>query len=198
MKIGILALQGAFKEHMNIFVRLGVEVCQVKLAEDLEGLDGLVIPGGESTTIGKLAVRYGLMTPLRHFAEHRSVWGICAGMILMAKRIETDQPWLGFMDMTVSRNAFGRQVDSFEIDLIVKGIDGETSFSFPAVFIRAPKVTRVGENVTVLATYGEDPVLVQQNHFLAASFHTELDNDTRLLEYFLRNFCSTPTNPNVY
>ena len=187
MKIGILALQGAFKEHMKIFVRLGVDVCQVKLAEDLEGLDGLVIPGGESTTIGKLAVRYGLIKPLRHFAEHRSVWGICAGMILMAKRIETDQPWLGFMDMTVSRNAFGRQVDSFETGLTVEGIDGEKSFSFPAVFIRAPKVVDTWGEARIIARLDRHTaVAVRQKKHLTTAFHPELTDDTRMHQYFLK------------
>ena len=187
MKIGILALQGAFKEHMNIFMRLGVDVCQVKLAEDLEGLDGLVIPGGESTAIGKLVVRYGLVTPLRQFAEHRSVWGICAGMILMAKRIENDQPWLGFMDMTVSRNAFGRQVDSFETGLTVEGIDGEKSFSFPAVFIRAPKVMQTWGEARIIAHLDRHTaVAVRQERHLATAFHPELTDDTRLHQYFLK------------
>jgi 5'-phosphate synthase pdxT subunit len=187
MKIGILALQGAFKEHMNIFVRLGVDVCQVKLAEDLDELDGLVIPGGESTTIGKLSVRYDLVTPLRHFAEHRSVWGICAGMILMAKRIEADQPWLGFMDMAVSRNAFGRQVDSFETGLTIKGIDGEKSFSFPAVFIRAPKVVDIWGDASIIARLDRHTaVAVRQQKHLATAFHPELTDDPRMHQYFLR------------
>ena len=187
MKIGILALQGAFQEHMNIFARLGVDACPVKLAEDLQGLDGLVIPGGESTTIGKLTVRYGLVTPLRHFAEQRSIWGICAGMILMAKRIETDQPWLGFVDMTVSRNAFGRQVDSFETDLTINEKDGGKSFSFPAVFIRAPKVMETWGEASIIARLdGYTAVAVRQQRHLATAFHPELTDDPRMHQYFLK------------
>ena len=119
MKIGVLALQGAFIEHIKILQNLGVEAVEVRLPGDLEGLDGLVIPGGESTTIGKLADIYGLMEPLRAFAAAKPVWGTCAGMIFMAKDIGQDQPLLGVMDVVVERNAFGRQVDSFETDLDV-------------------------------------------------------------------------------
>ena len=117
MKIGVLALQGAFLEHQVILERLGVEVVQVRLPEHLSGLDGLILPGGESTTIGKLAVQYGLMEPLRAFGREHAVWGTCAGAIFLSGDIHRDQPLLELMDITVQRNAFGRQVDSFEIDL---------------------------------------------------------------------------------
>ena len=117
MKVGVLALQGAFIEHIKMLKSLNVEAVEVRLPQDLEGLDGLIIPGGESTTIGKLAVMYDLMEPLRKFAQEKAMWGTCAGMIFMAKDIGIDQPLLGIMDIVVERNAFGRQVDSFEADL---------------------------------------------------------------------------------
>ena len=117
MKVGVLALQGAFREHINMLRELGAEAVEVRLPQDLEGLGGLIIPGGESTTIGKLAVLYDLMEPLREFAQVKPVWGTCAGMIFMAKEVGRDQPLLGVMDIEVERNAFGRQVDSFELGL---------------------------------------------------------------------------------
>jgi len=187
MKIGVLALQGAFKEHIDILTRLGVEVIEVRLGKNLEGLDGLVIPGGESTTIGKLAVLYDLVTPLRRFAESKAVWGICAGMILMAKRIKGDQPRLGIMDMAVSRNAFGRQVDSFETGVMVDGLDGDTPVPFPAVFIRAPKVIETWGAASIIARLDhQTAVAVRQQRHLATAFHPELTCDPRLHQYFLK------------
>ena len=150
MKIGVLALQGAFIEHEHMLSRLGVEAREVRLPKDLVGLDGLIIPGGESTTIGKLAVQYGLIEPLREMARSgKPMWGTCAGMIFMARDAGRDQPLLGLMDVKVKRNAFGRQVDSFEADLQVKGIEGERPFH--AVFIRAPLIESVGDGVEVLS-----------------------------------------------
>jgi len=187
MKIGVLALQGAFKEHIEIFTRIGARAFQVKLAEDLEGLDGLVIPGGESTTIGKLAVSYDLVSPLRRFAERKAVWGICAGMILMAKRIDCDQPRLGIMDMSVSRNAFGRQIDSFETGVTVDGLSNDTSAPFPAVFIRAPKVIETwGEAGVIARVDAQIIVAVRQHKHLATAFHPELTDDPRLHQYFMK------------
>jgi 5'-phosphate synthase pdxT subunit len=187
MKIGVLALQGAFKEHIDILTRLGAEVIEVRLGKNLEGLDGLVIPGGESTTIGKLAVLYDLVTPLRRFAESKAVWGICAGMILMAKRIKGDQPRLGIMDMAVSRNAFGRQVDSFETGVMVDGLDGDTPVPFPAVFIRAPKVIETWGAASIIARLDhQTAVAVRQQRHLATAFHPELTCDPRLHQYFLK------------
>lgn len=187
MKIGVLALQGAFKEHIDILTRLGAEVIEVRLGKNLEGLDGLVIPGGESTTIGKLAVLYDLVTPLRRFAESKAVWGICAGMILMAKRIKGDQPRLGIMDMAVSRNAFGRQVDSFETGVMVDGLDGDTPVPFPAVFIRAPKVIETWGEASIIARLDhQTAVAVRQQRHLATAFHPELTCDPRLHQYFLK------------
>jgi pyridoxal 5'-phosphate synthase pdxT subunit len=183
MKIGVLALQGAFIEHAKLLRELGVEVVEVRLPKDLEGLDGLIIPGGESTTIGKLAVEYGLVQPLRQFAQHKPTWGTCAGMIFLAKDIGIDrQPILGLMDIKVNRNAFGRQVDSFEVDLPVSVLEEP----FHAVFIRAPLVTETGSGVDVLAALEDGRVVaVQQGHLLATAFHPELTHDSRLHQYFL-------------
>jgi 5'-phosphate synthase pdxT subunit len=184
MKIGVLALQGAFIEHEKVLRGLGVETREVRLPEHLEGLDGLIIPGGESTTIGKLATTYGLMQPLQDFARSKPTWGTCAGMIFLAKDIGIDrQPILGVMDIHVNRNAFGRQVDSFEADLAIKGLEGEP---FHAIFIRAPIVTAVEPGVDVLATLEDGRIVaVQEGRLLATAFHPELTHDTRLHRYFL-------------
>lgn len=184
MKIGVLALQGAFIEHEKMLRALGVGTVEVRLPSDLEGLDGLIIPGGESTTIGKLAVEYGLIEPLRQFARATPTWGTCAGMIFLAKDIGIDrQPILGLMDITVNRNAFGRQVDSFEIDLPISVL-GDAPFHM--VFIRAPVVTGVSDGVDILARLADGRIIaVQQGHLLATAFHPELTDDTRLHRYFL-------------
>ncbi len=184
MRVGVLALQGAFIEHIQRLRALGVEAVEVRLPSDLEGLDGLVIPGGESTTIGKLAVAYGLIEPLRAFAAQKPTWGTCAGMIFLAKDIGIDrQPILGLMDIKVNRNAFGRQIDSFETDLAIAAIGDEP---FHAVFIRAPIVTEVGTGVDVLAQLADGRIVaVQQGRLLATAFHPELTDDPRLHEYFL-------------
>lgn len=182
--VGVLALQGDFAEHAAILKRLGVEAREVRLPADLEGLDRLIIPGGESTTITRLMERYGLVQPLRAFAAHRPVWGTCAGMIVMAKHAtDLDRETLGLMDISVVRNAFGRQVDSFEMDLTIEELEGEP---FHAVFIRAPLIKDAGPGVKVLATLeGQGIVAARQNHLLATSFHPELTRDTRLHAYFL-------------
>lgn len=182
MKIGVLALQGAFIEHIQMLHRLGVEAVEVRLPGDLEGLDGLIIPGGESTTIGKLAVMVGLMEPLRAFAAAHPVWGTCAGMIFMAKEIGLSQPLLGLMDIVVERNAFGRQVDSFEVDLPITGLEKP----FPAVFIRAPKLIAANNGTQVLARLADGTaVAAQEGHWLVTSFHPELTDDPSLHAYFL-------------
>ena len=183
MKIGVLALQGAFIEHIQMLAQLGIEAVEVRLPAHLAGLDGLIIPGGESTTIGKLADSYGLIEPLRLFAKTKPTWGTCAGMIFLAKDIGIDeQPILAAMDIQVNRNAFGRQIDSFETDLTIKGLDGEP---FHAVFIRAPVVTQAGETVSVLARLDDGRIAaVRQGHLLATAFHPELTADLRLHAYF--------------
>lgn len=194
MKVGVLALQGAFLEHEKMLQSLGAETAQVRLPADLAGLDALIIPGGESTTIGKLAVQFGLIEPLRDFAREKPTWGTCAGMIFLAKDIGTDrQPLLGLMDIRVNRNAFGRQIDSFETDLPIKGLEGDP---FHAVFIRAPVMTHaLSSDVEVLAQLppaADSPhaaariVAAQQGHWLVTAFHPELTQDSRLHEYFLR------------
>ena len=185
MKIGVLALQGAFIEHEVVLERLGVEAVEVRLPKDLEGLDGVIIPGGESTTIGKLAVQYQLIQPLRDMARSgRAVWGTCAGLIFMAKDVRRDQPLLGLMDVTVQRNAFGRQVDSFEADLEVKDIDGTRPFH--GIFIRAPLIESVGDGVEVLARIDAAIVAARQSNLLVTSFHPELAGDDRFHQYFLK------------
>ncbi len=183
MKIGVLALQGAFIEHEKMLKGLGAETVQVRLPGQLDDLDGLIIPGGESTTIGKIAVQYGLIEPLRQFAATRPTWGTCAGMIFLAKDIGSDrQPLLGVMDIHVNRNAFGRQIDSFETELPIIGL----ATPFHAVFIRAPLVTAVEPGVTVLATLDDGRIVaVEQGHLLATAFHPELTGDSRLHAYFL-------------
>jgi 5'-phosphate synthase pdxT subunit len=185
MKVGVLALQGAFIEHEQRLREVQVEPVEVRLPEDLEGLDGLIIPGGESTTIGKLAAEYGLIEPLRQFAQNKPTWGTCAGMIFLAKDIGNDrQPLLGLMNVKVNRNAFGRQIDSFETDLKIDPLGDEP---FHAVFIRAPVVTEVGAGVNVLSTLPDGRIVaVQQGHLLATAFHPELTNDKRLHRYFVQ------------
>jgi pyridoxal 5'-phosphate synthase pdxT subunit len=189
MKIGVLALQGAFIEHEKMLQRLGVEAVEVRLPKDLEGCVGVIIPGGESTTIGKLAVQYNLIEPLREMARSgKPLWGTCAGLIFMAKDVQRDQPLLGLMDVTVQRNAFGRQVDSFEANLSIKGVDGNKLFH--AIFIRAPLIESVGAGVDVLARVEKDNqeviVAAQQGNLLVTSFHPELSNDDRFHRYFVK------------
>ncbi len=185
MKIGVLALQGAFIEHIKMLRSLGAAAVEVRLPQDLDDLDGLIIPGGESTTIGKLAVQYGLMEPLRSFAAERPVWGTCAGMIFMAREIGLDQPLLGVMDIVVERNAFGRQIDSFEVDLMIDGI-AESDRPFPAVFIRAPRLIAVGRHGQVLARLADGTaVAAREGQWLVTSFHPELSDDGRLHQYFM-------------
>ena len=184
MNVGVLALQGAFVEHETILQQLGVETTQIRMPEQLAPLDALIIPGGESTTIGKLAMTYGLIEPLRTFARHKPVWGTCAGMIFVAKNIDNDQqPLLGLADITVRRNAFGRQIDSFEANLDISVLVGKP---FPAVFIRAPVITAVEDTVDVLCVLNDRQIVAaQQGHLLMTSFHPELTHDSRLHEYFL-------------
>lgn len=185
LTIGVLALQGDFAEHEAILKRLGAATRQVRVPSDLEGLDGLIIPGGESTTITRLMDMYGLREPLRAFAGERPVWGTCAGAIVMAKdATDLDRDPLRIMDIEVVRNAFGRQVDSFETDLRFEEIDGEPVH---AVFIRAPLIRSVGDGVKPVASLADGEVVAaRQGHLLATSFHPELTDDTRVHEYFLR------------
>jgi 5'-phosphate synthase pdxT subunit len=185
MRIGVLALQGAFIEHEKMLDRLGAQPVEVRLPEQLAGLDGLIIPGGESTTIGKLATDFGLMEPLRHFAAQRPTWGTCAGLIFLARDAGRPQPLLGLMDVAVARNAFGRQVESFEADLKVPVL-GEPPF--PAVFIRAPLIERVGPEVEVLARLADGRIVAaRQGRWMVTAFHPELTDDDRFHRLFLKS-----------
>lgn len=190
--IGVLALQGAFAEHEQMLRRLGAETQQVRLPAQLKGLDGLIIPGGESTTIGRLATTYGLIDPLRRLAEEGfPMWGTCAGMILLARDIGRRQPLIGVMDIRVERNAFGRQADSFETYLAVPALDSvanaeEKGLPFHAIFIRAPSIISVGKDVQVLAALDDNTIVAaQQGNLLATAFHPELGDDPRFHRYFL-------------
>jgi 5'-phosphate synthase pdxT subunit len=188
MKIGVLALQGDFAEHISMLKKLGVGTAEVRLPDHLNGLDGLIIPGGESTTIGKLAVAYGLMDPLREFGKSHAIWGTCAGAIFLSNDIGRDQPLLGLMDIKVKRNAFGRQVDSFETDLEIDELFKATGTKHPyhAVFIRAPIIESVSGDARVLSALEDGRIVAaQQGHLLATSFHPELTDDTRFHEYFI-------------
>ena len=185
-RIGVLALQGDFREHREVLERLEVSVTEVRLPRDLAGLDGLILPGGESTTIVRLLGTSGLLDPLRSLARDGfPIWGTCAGMILLAKRLDASGiPALEAMDIAVRRNAFGRQVDSFEADLSMPILG---ALPFHAVFIRAPIIEQVGPGVEVLARLADGtPVAARQGRLLATAFHPELTPDLRLHRFFLQ------------
>jgi len=183
--VGVLALQGDFREHREMLERMGHEVREIRKPGQLEGLDALIIPGGESTTIARLILSNGFQQPLRDFCDSgRPVWGTCAGAILLARNVDRlDRPGIEMMDISVRRNAFGRQVDSFEAALAVKGIDGKP---FQAVFIRAPQIDEVRAPAVAIATLPDGRVVAaREGNLLATSFHPELTGDTRLHELFL-------------
>jgi len=181
-KIGVLALQGDFEAHEKALARAGAEPVEVRSAEDLQNVDGLVIPGGESTTMWKLLVEENLLQPLREFGARRPIFGTCAGAILLALDVSNPpQPSLGLMDIDVERNAYGRQLESRIATLQPEGLKGDLE----AVFIRAPIIRRVGGDAKVLARYRRDPVLVEQGRHLVATFHPELTSDTRVHLMFL-------------
>lgn len=185
MEIGVLALQGAFREHRKMLKDCGVSSREVRKPEQLEGVDGIIIPGGESTTIGKLMEQYGLMELIRDMANKGvPVFGTCAGLVLLAKEIENStQPRLGLMDIVVVRNGFGRQVESFETDLEINIL----GFSpFRGVFIRAPYIKKISPNIGILASYDDKIVFARQGNLLACSFHPELTDDLRVHRYFLQ------------
>jgi 5'-phosphate synthase pdxT subunit len=177
-RVGVLALQGDVREHLRLLDELGAQASEVKHPEQLDEIDALIIPGGESTTIGKLATRFGLIDQLRETIDDGlPVYGTCAGMILLASSMtEGDQPLIGALDVVVKRNAFGRQNESFEANLDIEGLDDP----FHAVFIRAPWIEKVGSEVEVLAEIDEHPVMVRQGPLLATSFHPELTGDDRI------------------
>lgn len=181
-KIGVLALQGAVREHVQMLEELGCEAVTITRAEHLVELDGLVLPGGESTTMRKLLDRYDLLEPIRVLAEKGlPMFGTCAGLILLARDVVDYESHLAVMDVKVARNSYGRQIDSFEVYLDIKAI-GE---NIPAVFIRAPHIVSVGEHVEILATCEDKIVLARDRHMLGCSFHPELSQDTRIMEYFI-------------
>ncbi len=192
MRVGVLALQGSFSEHVTMLARMGPEIVpvEVRLPRELEGLDALIMPGGESTTFAKLAVWHGLIEPIRAFIQAgKPVWGTCAGLIFLAKDIGREQPTLAMMDIKVKRNAFGRQTESFTMGLDIAGVEGRP---FTGVFIRAPMIESVGAGVEVLAKLddGTDDsagtiVAARQGNMLATSFHPELTQDTRVHAMFL-------------
>ena len=195
MKLGVLALQGDFAEHSAALRRLGHLPVEVRLPRDLAGVEGLIIPGGESTTIGMLAEQYGLIEPIRELAASKPIWGTCAGAIFLSKDVRRTQPLLKLMDIDVERNAFGRQVDSFEIDLDVPALaetapaNGHASVAerpFHAVFIRAPLIERVGPAVEVLSRLPDGRIVAaRQGNLLATSFHPELTGDDRFHQMFV-------------
>lgn len=181
-RVGVLALQGAVREHVRMLEALGCQTVLVKHKEQLEGLDGLILPGGESTTMRKLLDRYELMEPIRSLAQKGvPIFGTCAGLILLAKEVVDHDPHLAVMDVVVARNSYGRQVDSFEVNLNIQAI-GE---AIPAVFIRAPHIVSVGEGVEVLAEHDGKIVLARDGHLLGCSFHPELTTDLRIVKYFV-------------
>jgi 5'-phosphate synthase pdxT subunit len=182
--IGVLAMQGAYHKHSLMVESLGAEAIEVRTAEDIEKISGLIIPGGESTVMSKLLARNGLIEPLRRRALNgMPVFGTCAGMIILAKEVDDfNLPLPGLMDISVHRNAYGRQLESFEAAVTVKGIGEEP---VTGIFIRAPKITRCGAGVDILAEYEDVPILVRENHFLASSFHPELTGDPRIHALFL-------------
>jgi 5'-phosphate synthase pdxT subunit len=185
LTVGVLALQGAFIEHVHMLERLGAKAREVRLPSDLDGLDGLIIPGGESTTIGKLLVHYELLEPLRRLVDSGfPIYGTCAGTILLAKDIGgLDQPLLATMDLVVERNAFGRQLQSFETDLKIAGLGEEP---FRAIFIRAPAIKSAGPGVDVIASLEDGTIVAaRQNSLLVSCFHPELTGDARFHQAFL-------------
>jgi len=184
-RVGVLALQGDFQEHVHVLEKLGVNAPAVRKPEQLEDIDGLIIPGGESTTFGKLATAGGLLEPLLRMCDSgRPVWGTCAGMIFLARDVGGPQPLIGVMNITVRRNAFGRQTASFEIDLNVPVLRPVAPFH--GIFIRAPLIAAVGQGVEVLATLPDGTIVAaRQGSLLATSFHPELTNDLRFHQFFL-------------
>lgn len=188
LNIGVLALQGSFAEHLAMIKKTGGKGMEVRLPEDLKSLDGLIIPGGESTTIGKLAVEYGLMDPLRIFGRKRAIWGTCAGAIFLSRDARRSQPLLELMDITVERNAYGRQIASFETELdfpVLRTVTPEDK-PFLGIFIRAPLISSVGQDAEVLSRLEDGRIVAaRQGHLLATAFHPELTDDDRVHRYFM-------------
>lgn len=184
INIGVLALQGAFREHINSIKRCDANAVEIKFPQQLNEIDGLIIPGGESTTINKLMNKYNFKTHLDDFYKSgRAIYGTCAGLILIANKIINEDFGLNYIDIDVERNAYGRQIDSFE-EYVTLSFDKTQKFK--AVFIRAPKITRTGPGVDILSEINDNIILVRQNNVLASTFHPELQEDKRIHEYFLK------------
>lgn len=182
VKIGVLALQGAVREHIRSIEECGVEAVAIKRKEELKGIDGLILPGGESTAMRRLIDKYDFMDALKEFAaEGKPMFGTCAGLILLAKNLVGHEPHIGVMGITVERNSFGRQVDSFEADLAIKDV----ADSFPAVFIRAPHIVEAGSEVEILSKHNDRIVAAREGQFLGCSFHPELTDKHELTAYFV-------------
>jgi 5'-phosphate synthase pdxT subunit len=197
LNIGVLAVQGDFAEHCHVLRSIGADATEVRLPEQLQGLDGLIIPGGESTTLSRLMSLYGLRQPVADMASAgQAVWGTCAGMIMLASEITEEDPVpLAMMDVGVRRNAFGRQVDSFEQDLEIKGLGTDP---YHAIFIRAPVIIRIGEDVDVLSALPDGrPVAVRESNLLATAFHPELTDDARIHRYFVEMAGGPPFDKNA-
>jgi 5'-phosphate synthase pdxT subunit len=192
--IGVLALQGDFREHRAALKKLGIENREVKANADLVGLDGLIIPGGESTTMGKLMVDYDMIEPLQNFGNRHAMWGTCAGAILLSKNSGRQQPLLGLMDCDTTRNAFGRQVDSFEIEITVPFLE-PVKPNYHLTFIRGPIFSRICGNAKALLNLPDGKVVaVQDGHLLGTSFHPELTGDLRFHHYFVELVKRTRAN----
>ncbi|MCK4490499.1 MAG: pyridoxal 5'-phosphate synthase glutaminase subunit PdxT [Anaerolineales bacterium] len=188
LKVGVLALQGSFQEHLAVLEGIGVQAVEVRLPKQVHDLDGIIIPGGESTTIGKLAVDFNLLEPLRDFGKKKAIWGTCAGAIFLSKDAHRNQPLLELMDITVDRNAFGRQIASFETELDIPDLEviSSTSTPFPGIFIRAPLITAVEGEAESLAKLPDGRIVAaRQGYLLATAFHPELTDDDRVHRYFL-------------
>jgi 5'-phosphate synthase pdxT subunit len=186
--VGVLALQGSFREHLTVLEGIGVQALEVRLPEQIQELDGIIIPGGESTAIGKLAVEYNLLEPLREFGKNKAIWGTCAGAILLSRDAHRNQPLLELMDITVDRNAFGRQIASFETELEIPALEviSSSKATFPGVFIRAPLISSVAGDAEAIAILPDGRIVAaRQGSLLATAFHPELTDDDRVHQYFL-------------
>ncbi len=186
IKVGVLALQGAFREHINAVRKCGVYAKEIKLPEQITCMDGLIIPGGESTTINKLLKKYGFKTYLDNFYKKgKPIFGTCAGLIVLSNDIKGEKAGLGYIDITVERNAYGRQIDSFEESVNLNLNYNLNGKNFNAVFIRAPRILKVGGNVKILGKLNGNIIMARENNILVSVFHPELEDDTRVHQYFI-------------
>jgi 5'-phosphate synthase pdxT subunit len=187
IRVGVLSLQGAFREHVSILKECGVSAVEVRFPEQLDSIDGLIIPGGESTTINKLLKKYEFKESLdKFYRESKPIFGTCAGLILLAKNVQGEGEGLGYIDIKVQRNAYGRQIDSFEEMLDISFDQNGSGKKFKSIFIRAPKILSVGRKVEVLAKLKDEIVLVRDNNVMVCAFHPELTDDLRIHKYFIK------------